>query len=323
MRDFWNDAAVDGILGLSWRRTHPDFENQTTPLEALKVDAFTVCLGRAGPRTKVGKHSGKTLQISSPDTLATGPSFIYWGRPAAHQASIATYLPVVGDSHWATSLSSVKFVQGNAVSPLGCETSSCVAVVDTGSSVIVVPFQYFGKIRQALPKFSGGACPPDLAKLPELRLRLGNDKGEGIDIVLPPLAYVEQLRYRRGSLDTYFCKLRLIPGNVHSSGKPAWVLGVPFLQWYLVDFDRSTRPARLGISSHPGVCQERRQEAAVATNASFPATSQATRLDDRLRTIAAKHDAGLLVKAIALEAGQVGPVDTPDARALIGPLRND
>lgn len=290
MAGLWGEAAFDGILGLPHRAdpAEPASAGRPTFLEAFGIEAFTVCLGRAG-RWSSAELSGAVREVV-PHTGAQGtPSSIRWRaagagaeNPGAHAAM--TYLEVVGSERWAVNLTRVA-LRPHRGGPERDVLSgvSAVALIDTGTSTIQAPRGHLRGLRRAM-----GAVDWDCAnvgELPDLVLRLGSE-ADGLEVVLPPSAYVRRLRHRRLAADARaapadeVCSSRLAENSVASGGRggpPVWVLGVPFLQEYMCEFDRGAGRPRVGVVKHPGVCSAGGLSPPLALGAALSSSRSAAR----------------------------------------------
>mmetsp|Transcript_43542 Transcript_43542/g.78216 ORF Transcript_43542/g.78216 Transcript_43542/m.78216 type:complete len:490 (-) Transcript_43542:13-1482(-) len=265
MHELWGQTVFDGILGLSWRKTVPDAANETTLLEHLKVDAFTVCLGRSGGWSSL-QPSGQAVHVWLNGAAAGTPSRVYWGHHGAHQLGHFVRMDVVGNQHWAVNLSNVSVWQKTkGMQKLACWAEPCVAVIDTGSSVVSAPKHHLPRLRRALAVQLGCENYDDL---PDLHFHLGGRSVQaGMDVVLPARSYAKHVHVKvtaagsnrknksasKSGIDE-LCEPRLGDSSFLTTNIPVWILGVPFLQEYMCEFDRSRFPAQVGIAAHPGSC---------------------------------------------------------------------
>eukprot|EP00929_Paragymnodinium_shiwhaense_P021099 TRINITY_DN13850_c0_g1_i3.p1 TRINITY_DN13850_c0_g1~~TRINITY_DN13850_c0_g1_i3.p1 ORF type:complete len:235 (+),score=24.07 TRINITY_DN13850_c0_g1_i3:685-1389(+) len=189
--------------------------------------------------------------------------------PASHGASqpglagsppetSMTYIPLVRDeNHWAVQLSRISVSGGSGGEMLpehvACWNEPCVAVIDTGASGILAPSSHAYAIRQRQGSVQGDCSNFD--DLPTIHFRLGGPGNAGVDVTLRPEHYIKRLKYTvLPSISSETCKTHFAPISLSGYNVPAWVLGVPFLQEYLVEFDRSTFPPRIGLARHAGPC---------------------------------------------------------------------
>lgn len=313
MHDLWNQTQFDGILGLSWRKTVPDAGNETTVLEHFQVDAFTVCLGRSSGWSAV-QSSGRTVQVLMNGVAGGTPSRIYWGRDGAQNLGHFARMEVLGDQHWAVNLSNISVLHKmQGLQKLACWDEPCAAVIDTGSSVLSAPKHHVSRLRRALGVKYG--CS-NWANLPDLHFHLGGKGTEaGVDVVLPARSYAKHVQLKavtasshdenksvQEPLITEICEPRLGDSTFLNADIAVWILGVPFLQEYVCEFDRSRFPAQVGIAAHPGICPgSTASEAEKHLGALSVGAELASQGDRDSAKVSDKHGSAL-----------------PDARALLG-----
>jgi len=258
----WQHADFEAVLGLSWRSNAPVLSTETeetavrepTVLEVFDAPAFTVCLGRI--ELLPNKPAQKT------------PSYMYWAAGGASAALLATrrapelstpwtYLEVNGDSHWSVKLAGVELKHITEDKPwkLACHDSPCAALIDIGASTITAPMAVYGTWATSAGKVQKDCSNFEL--LPDLLVSLMDRHGEPLHLKIPPSAWVAKFAFtnRTSGAVTHSCSSRVYPGAAtNSQGEPMWILGTPFFQSYVVDFDRTSSPARIGFAKHPGVC---------------------------------------------------------------------
>jgi len=236
MRGLWDKAQWDGVLGLSWRSTLPGelgaSANATTVLENFGVQTFSFCLGR---------------RRISPSGSHFPPSFIYWG-PAGWQSQ--SFADVASDMYWAVALGEAAAVArdvgragGGGDTPQPLPVGEGLALMDTGAGFISMPSRSYtelvGELRDDCSNFEA---------MPDLRFRLG----DGVSVSMRREAFISRQTLGYGNNTWEFCMPLVKPTVTSLDGAPLWILGVPFFQAFVVEFDRSQRPARVGISPHPG-----------------------------------------------------------------------
>jgi hypothetical protein len=260
MGDFWAQSKIDAILGLPWLNTVPH-TNMTTVTENFGVESFAVCIGRNGNWKAVG-HSGTKIEVTTHGEAVATPSFMYWGSSGQWQSMV--HIDILRHNHWSIPLRRVS-VGGNGSghlldsrygSEIACWDKPCVAVIDTGSSGLLAPSSHVFALYQ---RFGGVVADcSNYEKLPDIHFRLGGDGADdGMDVTLSPRDYVKRLRFgsvTSPDLFTESCRSQFAAATLQTYDSPVWVLGVPFLQEHVVEFDRSRSPARLGIGAHPGAC---------------------------------------------------------------------
>jgi hypothetical protein len=167
-------------------------------------------------------------------------------------------IPVVGEFHWSAVLTDVRLGKGSfgetyvnktsiaAPLAISCEGEGCSAVLDTGSSLLSAPSATVSDIHRVVNQWiiEGGTCD-DLSRLPDLEFTLG-----GVRLSLPAESY---MGFASGSLDTktenlmpkYIQKhselgacqpLILTSDLLSDTGRPLWVLGMPFFRKYYTNF---------------------------------------------------------------------------------------
>lgn len=264
MQKLFEQSGIESILGLPWMSTTPETSTKTVS-ETFQLKLFGVCLGKHARWQSIG-YSGSEITVSWYGVESNSPSRIYWGRAPWQSMS---YMPLVRDArHWAVPLSNIKVDggTGGTLMPdeVACWHEPCVAVIDTGASGILAPSSHAYGLYQ---RFGGvkGDCS-NFEQLPTVHFRLGGPGAAGIDVTLKPKHYVKRLKYISGALATESCKTQFAPITLDGYGVvPVWVLGVPFLQEYVVEFDRSQYPARIGVAPHPGECGDSSGQAALTS----------------------------------------------------------
>jgi len=214
-------------------------------LESLGVLAFSVCLGRA---------------------QGSDGHFVWHDDEPRHQGpgSFAT-VPVAGEATWGVRLARARLAaRGSAGAedvPLAC-AEGCGAIVDSGTSLLVVPTPVAERALAELNKLDADCN--DLSSLPHLTFELGDEVFH-----LPPDAYIGvfvgelpsslQGYAKRHHMPTTYhaCELLLMTMDVSTQFGPMWILGMPFFREYYTTFDLGKgRGARsLVISKANGGCE--------------------------------------------------------------------
>jgi len=278
MTDLWETVSFDGILGLSYTPrvpggNHSTTINETTILEHLDIGSFTACFGR------------RTYHLDSNSWTET-PSRLYWERPKVLGSPKYTYLDVIGEHHWAVKMSrvSVKSQDYNESWKATCWDKPCAAIIDTGMGIMSAPDRQLMELVRLLPPVYKDCTNKHL--LPEIQFRLGGDGEDGIDVSLPPSAYVDHLilpplpsEYAPPGMDKVreTCTSMWAAQNLGSPQGPVFILGVPFLQQFLVEYDRAKK--RVAIAKHQGDCPGAADEngaANMADTAGFVNTAGST-----------------------------------------------
>jgi hypothetical protein len=272
METLWENVKFDGIMGLGWREVaHSTLEK--TVLETFEVNFFTFCFG--------------TQNMEVGDMHET-PSALYWGEEGAKTLGEQNYTDteVIAVNHWAVKIHDVG-VQGileDSPFQIGCgKDQPCAAILDTGTSVISPPIR---QLRYILNRI--GPIESDCSNyeyLPTLHFWLGAGEKDGFHVELPPEVYIRRISFkslknrvkkfkkslknRKNKADgdpeeaeseeekdelVHHCAHRFLFSLMESQHGPVWLIGAPFFQKYIARFDRSKKPATIGLAKHPGVC---------------------------------------------------------------------
>jgi len=179
-----------------------------------------------------------------------------WGPIASKAAKEAAFtsVKVVGDHHWVTPMTNVRFGTGDKQA---CgDTTPCAAIIDSGTSLIAAP----GIALQQLSEMVGPIhedCS-NLHELPTLHFNLG----DGQPFSLPPAAYVMRIHgaimEANSVWDILFFKPKIRKVNMcmpafmqldmMSQHGPVWILGMPFFRYYHSSFDRKNKEMHFGTA---------------------------------------------------------------------------
>lgn len=208
---------------------------QVPIMEELGMRTFSVCL--------------------SPASGANG-TWVWNDDVAAHKADLFMRVPVVGDMYWSAELRHVSLDFGAAVGGetlLGCSPQAngrCNAVLDTGTSLLVVPYEAYSRVHGALETWgehqNGTVNCKNLDLLPDMKFRLGN-----MEFTLPPESYMgevngelsEELRdlmphaSERVKQGKEGCMPMLMTMDESSDFGEVWILGLPFFRKYYTTFE--------------------------------------------------------------------------------------
>mmetsp|Transcript_16137 Transcript_16137/g.47030 ORF Transcript_16137/g.47030 Transcript_16137/m.47030 type:complete len:456 (-) Transcript_16137:122-1489(-) len=182
-----------------------------TMLRNFRVRLFSLCLGR---------RPGSSGYLVWNDSL-----------PLARPAAFA-HLAVVGRHSWTLSLTEVRLggfgPQQAAGVYLGCR-EGCGAIVDSGTSLLVMPSSAIALLDEALQ--GANLDCSGLQGLPSLFFTI-----DGTQLTLPPDSYMSRKKF------TEPCRLELSVLHSTSTSKvgPLWILGMPFLRQYYTTFDVGT-----------------------------------------------------------------------------------
>mmetsp|Transcript_50920 Transcript_50920/g.111547 ORF Transcript_50920/g.111547 Transcript_50920/m.111547 type:complete len:415 (-) Transcript_50920:83-1327(-) len=211
-------AGVDAIVGMG-PGYGPGEMRDATLVMSLNVDHFSFCVQRGA---------------------ANLPGYLYWQDPrGGADNSDFVSMPVVGRNHWAVRLGSVSFKRSGTSAPAeasGLCESGCGAIVDSGTSLILVPsaqIKVLAKFIQIQRDCS------NFHSLPTIHLSMGDHM-----FALPPRAYV--IKTQADGQDT--CQSGISNLDKTSRVGPVWVLGLPFLREYYTVFDRSAMQLRVATA---------------------------------------------------------------------------
>jgi len=215
-------ATFSAIVGLGHSAIVPEAQKdaEDSLLERAGSRRFSLCLER-GP--------------ANPGWLTINP-------PVDTSSAIFREVPVIGKTHWAVRLSGAAF-EGTAAHCTG--PGSCVAVVDSGTSMIGVPHSAVGMVRSISQKVKFDCS--NLAELPDLVLHLAGKR-----FVMPPSAYVIQLA-GSGSSSRGQCVPAFMDFDLTTDRGEVWILGMPFLRHFYTVFHR-TSPPTLHIAEQGNNC---------------------------------------------------------------------
>jgi len=222
----FDTAKFAAIVGIG-----PNFayENkEKTLLMSYGVDEFSICLQK--PRGADG--------------------YLTWGPVASAETKKKDYVsaPVLGSHHWATGMTDVHFgdAGGLLTGPRGpCLGSGCVAIVDSGTSLIAAPGIALMELSSQIEPIMEDCS--NMHKLPTLHFKLG-----GKDFTLPPQAYVMRISgavmeannvwdilfFKPKVKKLNMCMPAFMQMDMMSQHGPIWILGMPFFRYYHTSFDR-------------------------------------------------------------------------------------
>jgi hypothetical protein len=227
-----NTAKFAAIVGIG-----PNFaygNSEQTLLMSYGVDEFSVCLQ---------KPSGT-------------PGFLTWG-PTESQLKDKDFakVRVIGKHHWVSRLSNVTFDRAGPMHLSPCGSSSCSAIIDSGTSLIAAPGIALMQLSKQIPRIMEDCS--NLHELPTLHFNI-----DGNDFQLPPQAYVMRVT---GAImeaneiwDILFFKPKIrkldicMPAfrqmDMMSKNGPIWILGMPFFRFYHTTFDRKAKEMRFSVA---------------------------------------------------------------------------
>lgn len=191
------------------------------------------------------------------------PGELIWNDNAAyeHQELFTTVSPVqsVNTIYWSAVLTEATLAGDRSF--LGCKERKCDGVVDTGTSLLVMPSGVYESLASRLDDLmqKDPTCG-DLSSLPNLEFKL-----DGKQFSLPPQAFVgditgelpsfmrahmphvwhRQVKDHAGSNETsarhsvLSCSLLAMQMDESSDVGPLWILGIPFFKKYYSNFQLS------------------------------------------------------------------------------------
>jgi hypothetical protein len=225
-----NKAQFTAIVGLGPKNMVPQTQTQlgeepvVTLLERTGIDRFAICLERGPSKPGHITFNPRFVPPSSTQFSATSES-----QAGSAVSSMFRHVPLIGKNHWAVKLNEVSFFNGKSMERLCQSANSCVAVIDSGTSLLGVPTSASPVVRNLIKNIKGDCSNID--ELPDLSIDLGGHR-----LALPPEAYI--IRFRT-SLDT---KAKCLPAftdfDMVSGHGDVWILGMPFLRHFYTVFDR-------------------------------------------------------------------------------------
>ncbi|CAK0867163.1 unnamed protein product [Prorocentrum cordatum] len=223
----------DGVLGLGLEglAVDPEFSffGQMFKLHNLTDASFGYFLSRA---------DGVPSEIT------------FGGHDERRMASALQWAPVHRPEfgHWQVRIRSV--TAGNETLAL-CEAGDCVAVADTGTSLLGVPRQASQRLHWLLARqVPDNPDEIDCRRFPGPDLTF--DLGDGVKLTLGPEDYSRPTAMRVVQNKTggsqVICRASLLPvdGDAEVLGPKAWILGEPLLRKYYTVYDY--RRQRVGFS---------------------------------------------------------------------------
>lgn len=205
------------------REASETLANQAPLLESLDVHRFSVCLQRG----------------------AGEEGYFIWSDDGPDQyPDRFKRLELVDGNHWAVDFRDVKLEHGSddADIAVGC-SDGCSAVVDSGTSLIVVPTQVGAEILRLINGLDTATCN-DISSFPDLTFDIGGHRlhmrpetyiGEVFEDIPEELRqYASQLELPRKFVG---CELLLMTMDIETDLGPMWILGMPFFREYYTTFD--------------------------------------------------------------------------------------
>jgi len=177
------------------------------------------------------------------------PGYFIWNDTSVlEHPSYFTTVRVLGRHTWAVGMTRVELVPrwpNVAPAQLACTEGGCGAIVDSGTSLLMMPSQVVGKLQAALQKMGAVDCK-NIEDLPHLVFRL-----DGTIFSLPPDAYLTEAeeesvpeymasfaRVRRLMPESRDgCRISVMESYSGSDLGPLWILGMPFFRKYYTTFN--------------------------------------------------------------------------------------
>merc|ERR1712224_984489 len=129
----------------------------------------------------------------------------------------------MGRKHWAVDQKGVSFFNGQFTDRRCISDKECVAIIDSGTSLIGVPHMHMAFITDLVSRINSDCSK--LEELPDLVFELGGEV-----FPLPSSAYVMEIDGQ--------CYGAFMALSMASDRGLAWVLGLPFLRHYYTLWDR-------------------------------------------------------------------------------------
>ncbi|NXF88415.1 PEPA protein, partial [Eubucco bourcierii] len=210
--DFFYYSPFDGILGLAFPSiassgATPVFDNMMAE-NLVPRDLFSVYLSNSG---------------------ASGSFVLFGAIDYSYTTNGISWIPLSAETYWQITMDSV-YIGGQ---PVAC-SQSCQAIVDTGTSLLVVPNSILGTIFASLGANSDGQVSCGAASsLPSIVYYINNQA-----FSVPPSAYVIE--------SNGYCALGFQGMDVPTEAGELWILGDVFIRQYYTIFDRANN--RVGLS---------------------------------------------------------------------------
>lgn len=193
-----------------------ELSERPTILENLDTTIFSICLQRA-------KGSDGYMIWNDDD-------------PLLHEQF--SKIEMSGSITWGVNLTNPQLNDA----ALGCK-NGCGAIIDSGTSLLVVPKSVADAVSLALQEFEDPCGNVD--QLPDLVFNLG-----GVRHVLPAHSYVAEVEgeapaWMRPFLPSPMvmtCSLLFMVEDVMTTSGPLWIVGMPFFREYYTTFDLGSTP---------------------------------------------------------------------------------
>ncbi|XP_017121150.1 lysosomal aspartic protease [Drosophila elegans] len=194
----FNNANFDGILGMAY--------------EALAVDGVAPVFYNMVSQGLVDS-SVFSFYLARDGTSVQGGELIFGGSDASLYSGALTYVPISEQGYWQFTMAGAS-IDGYSV----CD--DCQAIADTGTSLIVAPYDAYYTLSEILNVGEDNDVDcSTVSSLPDLTFNIG-----GTDFTLKPSAYIIQSEGTCMSAFEYM-------------GTDFWILGDVFIGQYYTEFD--------------------------------------------------------------------------------------
>lgn len=227
----------------------------TTLQRAKTVIEVAVEMSRSAPM--LGNVGVSVFSVCLGSKPGTDGYFVWNDTLAAEEPALFVRMPVVGRHTWTLNLTgawlaerhgveqrSEKDLTGDAPTPLrtslGC-ASGCGAIVDSGTSMLVVPATAIEVLNAAVQRMDADCS--NIHELPDLLFDFN-----GVQVSLPPDSYMAEVlgevpsylealaRVRRLRKEGSRCELLVMESSSDTNYGPLWILGMPFFRSYYTSF---------------------------------------------------------------------------------------
>lgn len=235
----WVESPFDGILGLAYPQiampvdptnpVQPIFDSMMTQ-KLVEKGQFAFFLSTCKPPSGSGGSDscdGSQLTLGGIDeTKFSGE--ITWVSEVPYQKALGYWL-----------VKSTNFKVGSTAAACSNPLIGCPSVVDTGTSIIVMPPATFATINQTIGEVKSDCS--NVKSLPTLSLELS-----GKEFTLEPDFYVLRGADSNGADE---CQLGMQGMSVGVPG--LWILGDPFLRKYYSIYDREQNRVGFALAKQP------------------------------------------------------------------------
>jgi len=193
-----------------------EMSHQPTLVKVDNVTYFSVCLGY-----KPGSSGW----------------FTWMDTKAVDYPDLFRRVSVMGKHTWTVNMSNVHLGSSDPEVTAAFQEcrSGCGAIVDSGTSLLLMPASAAQALRQAVG--NGDFNCNDISSLPEFTFEL-----DGEQFTLPPDAYVAKVTkgphwmQKVSALERGTCQLAIMESTMRTDWGPLWILGMPFFRKYYTSF---------------------------------------------------------------------------------------